>query len=257
MTLNAPKARPAEILFFGTCLIDLLDPQAGLAAMRLLEHAGLRVHFPLAQTCCGQPAYNAGFRRSARAVARLQLDALAGDLPVVVPSASCAAMFRSGYPALFAGTKDEARAVMLADRVVELCELLDQVLEPDPVDTGAPLRVALHQSCAARRETATAPMAARLLARFANLKVVEPALAAECCGFGGTFAVKQPELSSAMAADKLEAIRATRARVLVSQDLGCLTNLDGLARKQGLRLRTLHIATLLWERLHGPSEGKD
>lgn len=242
---------PAEVLFFGTCLIDLLAPEAGIAAMRLIERAGIRVRFPQGQTCCGQPAYNSGFRQPARAVARQQLDVLDGDQPVVVPSASCAGMFREQYPALFAGTEDADRANRLAERVVELCELLDRLLEPAPVDRGAPLRVALHQSCSARREMHSASAAKRLLARFANLTLIEPEQAEECCGFGGTFAVKQPEISAAMAVDKLDAIRATRARVLVSQDLGCLVNLDGVARQRGVRLRVVHIATLLCERLEG------
>jgi L-lactate dehydrogenase complex protein LldE len=242
---------PIVVFFFGTCLIDLLDPQAGLAAMRLIERAGFSVRYPPEQTCCGQPAYNSGFRKPARSVARQQLLALAGDQTVVVPSASCAGMFREHYPTLFAGTRDEERALQLAGRVVELCDFLDRVLEADPVDQGPPLRVALHHSCSARREMRTADAAGRLLARFKGLTVVEPGHAEECCGFGGTFAVKQPEISAAMAADKLHAIKATRARVLVSQDLGCLTNLDGTARKSGQRLRTVHVATLLWERLEG------
>ncbi len=246
-----PGPKPAEVLFFGTCLIDLLDPEAGLAAMRLIERAGVRVRFPQAQTCCGQPAYNVGFRQPARQVARQQLCALAGELPVVVPSASCAGTFREHYPRLFADTPEAEAAKGLASRVVEFCDLLDQLLETDPRDRGAALRVALHQSCSARRETGSAPAAARLLARFPNIKVSEPDHAEECCGFGGTFAVKQPEISAAMAADKLDAIRATRARVLVSQDIGCLTNLEGTARKRGMRLRAVHIATLLWERLEG------
>lgn len=248
---TTPASKPAEVLFFGTCLMDLLDPEAGLAAMRLIERAGIRVRFPQDQTCCGQPAYNAGFRQPARQVAQQQLRALAGELPIVVPSASCAGMFREHYPRLFGNTPDADEAEHLAGRVVELCAFLDAVLEPQPVDRGAPLRIALHHSCSARREVGSAPTAARLLARFANLKVVEPDHAEECCGFGGTFAVKEPEISAAMAADKLDAIRATRARVLVSQDLGCLTNLEGTARKRGLPLRTVHIATLIWERLEG------
>jgi L-lactate dehydrogenase complex protein LldE len=250
--MSTPLAsKPTEVLFFGTCLMDLLDPEAGLAAMRLIERAGVRVRFPRDQTCCGQPAYNSGFRKPARQVARQQLRALAGELPVIVPSASCAGMFREQYPRLFAETPEAEDAQQLAGRVVELCAFLDAVLEPEPVDRGAPLRVALHHSCSARREMRTAPAAARLLSRFANLTVVEPDHAEECCGFGGTFAVKEPEISAAMAADNLDAIRATRARVLVSQDLGCLTNLEGTARKRGVPLRAVHIATLIWERLEG------
>jgi len=242
---------PREVLLFGTCLVDLLYPQAGLAAMRLLRQAGLRVGFPAGQTCCGQPAWNSGFRDHARRVARLQLDVLAGDAQVVVPSASCAGMFREHYPRMFAGTADEPRARQLAGRVVELCELLERLPGLDLTDRGPPLTVALHQSCSARRELGTAPAAARLLARLAHITVIEPDHATECCGFGGTFAVKQPEISAAMAADKATAIDATGAELLVSQDAGCLTNIGGTAAKAGLRLRVQHIAELLWQRTGG------
>jgi L-lactate dehydrogenase complex protein LldE len=116
---QAKPSTPDRVVVFGTCLIDVMFPHAGLAAMRMLRAAGLEVRYPLAQTCCGQPAYNSGFRDDARRVARLQLDALAGDEPVVVPSASCAGMLREHYPRLFNGTADAARARQLAGRVFE------------------------------------------------------------------------------------------------------------------------------------------
>ncbi|MGB5735280.1 MAG: (Fe-S)-binding protein, partial [Thiohalocapsa sp.] len=152
-------SKPDRVLVFGTCLIDLVYPQAGLAAMRLIDRAGVQVRFPRGQTCCGQPAYNAGFREDARRVGRQQLDALAGDEPVVVPSASCAGMLREHYPRLFAETADAERAVQLAERVVEFCDFLDRMLDVELVDQGPPITVALHQSCSARREMAVAPAA--------------------------------------------------------------------------------------------------
>jgi L-lactate dehydrogenase complex protein LldE len=243
--------KPDRVLVFGTCLIDMLDPRAGLAAMRLIEKAGVRVHFPDDQTCCGQPAYNAGYREQARRVALLQLDALAGDEPVVVPSASCAGMLREHYPTLFAGTPDEARARQLSERVVELCDFLHRVVDIKLSDTGPALTVALHHSCSARREMGVAAAAAALLGRLSNVTVVEPEHAYECCGFGGTFAVKEPEISAAMAADKAAAIAATGAALLISQDCGCLLNLDGTARKARLGFEVRHIADFLWERISG------
>jgi len=240
--------RPEAVHFFGTCLIDLFYPQAGLAAMRLLDQAGIRVLYPQAQTCCGQPAYNSGYRDEARAVAAAQLDAFPGDWPVVVPSASCAGMLRVHYPRLFAGTEQEARAQALAGRVYELAEFLIRVLDLTPADTGPPLLVALHNSCSARREVRAAGDAVELLGRLSNVRVVEPDRADECCGFGGTFAVKQPALSAAMAADKTAAIAATGAPLLVGQDMGCLMHLDGSFRHRGDGPRVEHIAELLWER---------
>lgn len=240
--------KPDRVVFFGTCLVDMLYPRAGLAAMRLIERAGVRVRFPSGQTCCAQPAYNAGYRDQARRVARSQLDALAGDEPVVVPSASCAGMLREHYPRLFEGTPDADRARQLAGRVVELCDFLHSSADIALTDLGAPLTVALHQSCSARREMAVAPAAAALLGCLANVTVIEPERAYECCGFGGTFAVKEPEISAAMAADKAAAVAATGAPLLISQDCGCLMNLDGTARKAGLGFEVRHIAEFLWER---------
>jgi L-lactate dehydrogenase complex protein LldE len=241
-------SRPSRVLLFGTCLIDLLYPKVGLAAMRLIRREGVRVLFPQDQTCCGQPAYNSGFRSHARLVARQQLDALDGDDPVVVPSASCAGMLREHYPRLFQGTPEQARAEHLATRVVELCDFLNRVLAVRLEDRGPPVTVALHHSCSARREMAVAPAASALLGQLGEVRVVEPDHAQECCGFGGTFSVKEPEISAAMAADKAKAIAATGAELLVSQDCGCLMNLDGTAGKAGLRFEVRHIAEFLWQR---------
>lgn len=241
-------SKPARVLFFGTCLVDLSSPEAGLAAIRLIQQAGVQVRFPQGQTCCGQPAYNSGYRDEARRVARQQIEALQGSEPVVVPSASCAGMMRNHYPRLFAGTPDAERAKSLADRVVELCDFLDRVLRIELEDKGPPLRVALHQSCSARRELGVADSATALLRRLQNVTVVEPDHAEECCGFGGTFAIKEPEISAAMAADKATSVAATGAAVLVSQDCGCLMNIGGTGEKAGMAVKTMHIAELLWER---------
>ena len=235
-----------RVYFFGTCLIDLIFPQG--------------------QTCCGQPAYNSGYDAAARAVARHQLATFPEDYPILVPSASCAGMMKVQYPKLFAGTADEERALHLAARVHELTDYLARVLDWRRPDLGPPLKVVLHHSCSARREMGVSGAAADLLARLANLEVVEPDHAHECCGFGGTFAVKQPEISAAMAADKAAAILATGAQVLVGQDCGCLLNLGGTLA-YGLTAKGLtasprtpdpqapvvkHIAELLWERTHAP-----
>lgn len=243
---------PDRVLFFGTCLVDLIFPNVGLCAMRLLRRAGVRVIFPQGQTCCGQPAFNSGYRDEARRVARQQLDILDGDLPVVVPSASCAGMFIIHYPRLFDGTPDARRARALAERVVELTDFLVRVLDFTPEDLGPPLKVAVHHSCSARREIGVCGAAATLLERLDALEPIEPDHARECCGFGGTFAVKQPAISAAMAADKADAILATGAEVLVGQDCGCLMNLAGTLQARGGGPQVMHIAELLWERTNQP-----
>jgi L-lactate dehydrogenase complex protein LldE len=160
-------------------------------------------------------------------------------------------MIRMHYPRLFAGTADEPRALALAGRVYEFTEFLIRVLDLQPVDLGPPLQVALHNSCSARRELGVADAALDLLARLGNVQAVEPGHAYECCGFGGTFAVKEPEISAAMAADKTAAITATGAQVLVGQDCGCLMNLEGTFRHRGNGPEVRHIAELLWDRTNG------
>jgi len=237
-----------EVYVFGTCLIDLLRPEAGMATLRLLERAGFRPLFPQAQSCCGQPAFNSGYRREAREVARAQLAAFARELPVVVPSASCAGMIRNHWPALFAGEPEEAQARALAARTFELCEFLDRaglVLQ----DHGESVRVALHHSCSARRETRTTASAERLLAQLSGVECLAPAHAEECCGFGGTFAIKQDALSAAMADSKCDAVLATGAERLISQDAGCLLHLQGRLARRGDTLPVQHIAEFLWERI--------
>ena len=250
---NRPE-RPDAVYIFGTCLIDTLFPQAGLCAMRLLRRAGVRVIYPQDQTCCGQPAYNSGYRDEARRVARAQLAAFPLDLPIVVPSASCAGMLRVHYRELFAGTPDQARAEALSRRVYELTGFLVWVLDLKLDDLGPPVRVALHNSCSARREMGVAGATVALLRRLAQVDLLEPDWATECCGFGGTFAVKQPEISAAMTGDKADAIAATGAEVLVSQDCGCLMSLGGTfarrAETGGTGPRVMHIAEFLWSRTH-------
>jgi L-lactate dehydrogenase complex protein LldE len=238
-----------SVYFFGTCLIDLSYPQAGLAAIRLLEREGVRVVYPQGQTCCGQPADSSGYVDEARAVARAQLDAFPEDWPVVVPSASCAGTMKHRYPALFAGTPDAERAFAFAGRVVELADFLTRVLDVKLEDRGPPTRVALHISCSARREMGVGGASLDLLGRLRNLDVVEPEHATECCGFGGTFAIKEPEMSAAMAADKAKAILATGASVLVGPDCGCLMNLGGTLGRLGGGPRVCHLAELVWERI--------
>ena len=239
---------PERVYFFATCLVDLLYPNAGLAGMQLLRRAGVEVLFPEDQTCCGQPAFNSGYRDEALAVARAQLDCFSYDIPIVVPAGSCAGMIRTHWPELFAGQPDEARALAVAARTYELTEFLVDVLQLRLSDLGDPIRVAIHTSCSARREMGVADRIEALVAQLANVEVLDQARKAECCGFGGTFAVKQADVSGAMVKDKTDALRATGAQRVISQDCGCLMNIGGALERQGGGLETQHIAEFLWER---------
>ncbi len=242
------KAHIDNVYFFSTCLIDLFYPQAGLAGMRLLQREGLKVIYPKDQTCCGQPAYNAGYRDEARRVAAAQLNLFTRDYPIVIPSGSCAGMMKHHYPDLFAGTAQEEQAKDVASRVWELTGFLTEVLDLQLNDLGDPVEVAIHTSCSARREMGVADAAESLLGQLERVELVEQDHKTECCGFGGTFAVKQPEISAAMVEDKTEALRNSGAKIITSQDCGCLMNISGAFEKQGDAPETCHIAELLWER---------
>ncbi len=250
-SLMPESLQDTPVYLFGTCLIDVFYPAAGLATVALLEHFGHTVHFPLGQTCCGQPAFNSGYREEALAVASQQIQQFTQDWPVVVPSGSCAAMLRHDYPALFAGHALEERARALAGRVLELGEFLLAKPASAFVDHGPPVTVVVHDSCSTRRALGAAGNSLKLLARLAGVTAVEPARAWECCGFGGTFAVKQATLSATMTEDKCQALDETRAERLLSGDCGCLMNLNGRLEKTGRSLRGEHLASFLLRRLTG------
>jgi L-lactate dehydrogenase complex protein LldE len=228
-------------------------------AVRLLEREGIAVHFPADQTCCGQPAYTSGFPDEARAVALSQLRLFPQAWPVIVPSGSCAGMLRHHYPQLFADDPALlAEAQALAERVFEFAEFLVHVAKVDLRDCGQnpdmPSTVAVHTSCSARREMATHVHTRELLDRLPGVKVVTQVHEAECCGFGGTFSLKHPAISAAMAADKIDALQATGADTFLSADCGCLLNLNHSLQKRGEAWQGEHLATFLWRRTSGEKE---
>lgn len=242
--------RPKSVYFFGTCLVDLFYPEAGMAGIELLEREGVKVRYPQDQTCCGQPAFNSGYHAEALAVARRQLGCFIEEIPIVVPSASCAGMMRNHYPELFAGETDFERARAVAERTFELTEFLVNVLDVKLKDRGEPSRVTLHTSCSAWREMGVAGETKALLAQLENVELVELQRERECCGFGGTFAVKHPEISAAMVQDKVADICATGAPLVLGGDCGCLMNITGALEHQGKAVRGQHIASFLLERTH-------
>ena len=249
--MDQPSAgpRPTAVYFFGTCLVDLFYPEAGMAGIRLLEREGIRVIYRQAQTCCGQPAFNSGREAEARAVARTQIALFPDDIPVVVPSGSCAAMMRHHYPALFEGEADQQAAIGFAARVHELTQFLSTVVNFSLYDRGEPVRVAWHASCHAVREMGVTDEPKSLLRQLSNVELVELSRERECCGFGGTFSVRFPEISAAMVTDKAADAAATGAAELLSGDCGCLLNISGALDAKGLPLRARHVAEFIWERI--------
>jgi len=245
-------AKPSQVYLFGTCVVDLFYPEAGLDAIRLLEREGLTVHFPQGQTCCGQPAYTSGYTDEAREVARAQLALFAEDWPLVVPSGSCAGMIRHHYIELFKDEPATLRQVQaLAARTFELAEFLLHVCKVEFKDRGTPQKVALHTSCSARREMNTHLHGRALLAQLERVERVEHDHESECCGFGGTFSVRMPDISGAMVADKTRALQESGAAQMVSADCGCLLNINGALEKQHAALRGQHLASFLWKRTGG------
>ena len=251
-----PAQKPTDVYLFGTCVLDLFYPDAGMDAIHLLEREGIRVHFPQGQTCCGQPAYTSGYTADARAVARAQLGLFARDWPVVIPSGSCAGMFRHHYPELFAEEPDTLKQVeALAGRTYELAEFLLEVCKVRFEDSGEPVKVALHTSCSARREMGTHLHGRALLAQLEQVERVDHDHESECCGFGGTFSVRMPDIAGAMVRDKTAALKDSGAATVVSADCGCLLNINGAFEKQYDRLRGEHLASFLLRRSGGRKTG--
>lgn len=245
-------AKPAEVTLYGTCVMDLFFPEAGLDAIRLLEREGLRVHFPQQQSCCGQPAWTSGYVQQARDVARAQLNLLDNGLPVVVPSGSCAGMFRQHYREVFADEPDTLKRVAdLAERTYELTEFLLHVCKVQWQDMGTPTQIALHTSCSARREMNTHLHARELLGTLDKVERLDHDHESECCGFGGTFSVRMPEVSGAMVLDKTRSLRESGAAEMITADGGCLLNINGALDKQQQVFRGRHLASFLWERVSG------
>lgn len=228
-----------------TCVADMFRPEAAEAAVRVLERAGYEVDVPLEQTCCGQPAWNAGYPAQARAVARNTLQAFRDADRVVSLAGSCTTMVRVFYRELFENSPEEASAAALAERTSELSELLAGAGEQPPSLSGqAGTPVTYHDSCHMLRELGVKRQPRELLAgRGADVREVSE----RCCGFGGTFSVKLPEVSVAMADDKLGEIEGSGARTVVGCDLSCLLHMEGRARRRGSGARFLHLAEYLDE----------
>jgi L-lactate dehydrogenase complex protein LldE len=234
-----------RVALFVTCLVDLHRPTVGFAAIRLLEEAGCQVEVPRAQTCCGQPAYNSGDRATARDLARGILDAFGGYDYIVVPSGSCGGMLRHHIPTLFDDDPNlRARAEALADRTHELVSFLTDILGLERVAAKFSGSVTYHDSCSGLRELGIKAQPRRLLAA-AGAEIREMADPEVCCGFGGTFCVKYPEISTRMVSDKANDIAATGAETLLAGDLGCLLNMAGRLKRQGSAVKARHIAEVL------------
>ena len=242
---TGPRAGPRVGLFV-TCLVDLMRPSVGFAAVRLLERAGCRVEVPELQTCCGQPAYNSGDFTDTRRIARQVIDAFEPCDYLVAPSGSCVGMIREHYPRLFAtdaGLRNRAEA--LAERSFELTSFLSDVLGVESLDTSHSGSATYHDSCSGLRELEIHAQPRALLGRVDGLELREMADSNVCCGFGGTFCVKYPKISEHLVANKVECAAETGADMLLGGDLGCLLNIAGRMKREGRATKVYHVAEVL------------
>ena len=253
----AARMGPARVSLFVTCLADLLRPSVAFASIKLLEQAGYQVEVPLQQTCCGQPAYNSGDYESTIPLARQVVALLEPADYVVVPSGSCAGMICHHYPQLLQGEWRD-RAQQVAAKTFELTTFLSDIAG---IERGDQAPVALpsvtyHDSCAGLRELGVREQPRKLLQELCDTQVQELQQTDVCCGFGGTFCAKMPEISGKMVDDKLGNALATEAKILAGGDLGCLLNIAGRARRLGEDIEVRHIAELLAGDLDGPAIGE-
>lgn len=243
MKENAPRT----VQLFVTCLVETLRPEAGMAVVHVLEELGVQVECPRAQTCCGQPAFNAGAWDDARAMGRYTLDVLAQSAaPIVVPSGSCGDMLVHHYPELFAADPVYGpRAEQIAARTYEFSQFLVEVLGVTDLHARFAGRVAYHPSCHLARGMGITTPPRELVSYVQDAEVVELSGANECCGFGGLFAIKMGDISSAMLERKLDAIASAKVQTVVGCDVSCLVHIGGGLHRRGMNVQTKHLAEIL------------
>lgn len=242
----SPKGKPVSL--FVTCIVDMVYPDTGMSVVQILEHLGVSVEFPMEQTCCGQPAFNSGYRKETRTVAQQFLTAFADSEVIVTPSGSCAAMIRHEYPTLFDEQSEwRAKAERAAAITWEFSEFLVEGL--GITDLGArlpaPQSFAFHDACHGLRMLGLGAAGRTLLANTENATLHDLQECDVCCGFGGLFSVKMPNVSGAMLATKIKYIEASDAETIITGDASCLTQMNGGLSRQGSSKRVVHLADVL------------
>jgi L-lactate dehydrogenase complex protein LldE len=255
--IAGPSRPNGRVGLFVTCLVDLFRPSIGFAAVKLLQDAGFQVEVPRGQTCCGQPAYNSGDRADAAALARQTIAVLEDYDHVVAPSGSCAGMLKKHYPALLGSDPEwAARAQSLSQRTHELVSFLVDVAGLERVEAAYRGTATYHDSCSGLRELGIKAQPRRLLGSVEGLHLHELPDNDVCCGFGGTFCVKYPDISNAMLEEKTAMIASTGADTLLAGDLGCLMNMAGKLKRQGSPVQVRHVAEVLAGMTDAPSIGE-
>jgi L-lactate dehydrogenase complex protein LldE len=250
-----PRPAPRRVGLFVTCLVDMVRPSIGFATAKLLEGAGCVVKVPR-QSCCGQPAFNSGDRATAQAIARQVITAFAPCDYVVAPSGSCAGMIKRHYPELFRGDPNwQPRADAVAEKTWELTSFLVDICGVTKVAAQLDATATYHDSCSGLRELGVHDQPRQLLATVAGLRLTEMRDANVCCGFGGTFCVKYPDISNAIVGKKAAAAKASGAELLLAGDLGCLMNMAGKLQRGGAAMEVRHVAEVLAGMTNEPAIG--
>ncbi|MCW9052262.1 MAG: (Fe-S)-binding protein [Motiliproteus sp.] len=258
MSLNTPSSGGSrhQVGLFVTCLVDIFRPSIGFATIKLLEQAGCYVEVPEAQTCCGQPTFNSGDRKSTQDIAKNVINAFDGYQYVVGPSGSCIGMLHH-YPDLFESDDPyHSRAKELASRAYEITSFLIDVLEFDKIIAQYEGIITYHDSCAGLRELGVKQQPRKLLGKVNNLQIDEMEEAETCCGFGGTFCIKYPDISNRMVSNKNVNAGATNADTLLGGDLGCLLNMAGKLKREGSKLEVRHVVEVLANMTYEPAIGE-
>lgn len=240
-----------KIYFFATCLGSAAMQEMVINAIKLLRKEGVEVIFKKNQTCCGQPAFNSGYFKESKEVALYNIQQFTEDYPIIVPSGSCAGMMSHDYLELFKDTKEFEKVKNFSSKVLELSQYLDEILKVDYEDKGESVKVAWHSNCHALRVQKSIEASKNLIKRLKNVELVPLEFEEECCGFGGTFSIKEPEISNAMALQKVKDIQNSGAQYVISGDGGCLLNIAGTMQKLGTDVKGMHLYDFLLKRIEG------
>ncbi|ARJ56981.1 (Fe-S)-binding protein [Campylobacter cuniculorum] len=240
-----------KIYFYATCLGTAAMQESIINAIKLLTREGIEVIFKKNQTCCAQPSFNSGYFKESKEIALYNVNLFEKDYPIVVPSGSCAGMMSHDYIELFKKDKELERVEKFSKRIIELSQYLDKVLNVNYEDKGEPIKVTWHSNCHALRVQKSIESSKNLIKRLKNVELIDLEYEEECCGFGGTFSVKEPEISNAMVKTKIKDIQNTGVKYLISGDGGCLLNIDGTMKKMGLDIKGVHLYDFLLKRIEG------
>lgn len=241
-----------KVYLYSTCIGQASLGFMVVSAAKLLQKCGAEVVYKKDQTCCGQPSFNTGYFKETKQVALYNMDLFGdGDEPILITSGSCAGMMGHDYIELFKGSEHEARARKFSARCKDLSQFLNEHLQI--TDKGEPIKVSWHSNCHALRVAKSIEASKSLLAKLSNVELVELEREEECCGFGGTFSIKEPDISNAMAKAKIDDIKKTGVKYLISGDGGCLLNINGTMKRQGEDIKCIHLYDFLLARIEGQS----